>query len=186
MFLGAVLMLSGCNFFQSPLPLPPPQTTCEETPNNDSADVRLAQRVPAYGGMFFDSDDQGNRILYVYLTDLSQEEAVKQAIREIFGPRWVELHTYPREIRVLQGQYSFLQLKVWHDCMRRWILPIPGVTMTDIDDKRNRIAVGIDIGLQAESKRRVIEAVETALERLGIPREAVILEEESPAAPKSY
>jgi hypothetical protein len=60
--------------------------------------VRLAQRAPAYGGMFFDFDDQGNRILYVYLTDLSQEEAVKQAIIEIFGPRWLELPMYPREI----------------------------------------------------------------------------------------
>jgi hypothetical protein len=186
MLLGTMLMLSGCNLFQSPLPLPPPQTTCEATPGatNDSADVRLAQRAPAYGGMFFDFDDQGNRILYVYLTDLSQEEAVKQAIIEILGPRWLELPMYPREIRVLQGQYSYLQLKAWHDCMSRWILAIPGITMTDIDDKKNRITIGIDIGLKAAKKRRVIEAVETALERLDIPQEAVILEEMPPAVPK--
>jgi hypothetical protein len=46
--------------------------------------------------------------------------------------------------------------------------PIPGVTMTDIDDKQNRITIGIDMSLKAAKKRRVIEALETAIERLNI------------------
>lgn len=172
----AVLMLSGCDLFQNtdPVALPPPGTTCEETPDRDDPNMRLAQRVPAYGGMFFD-----NSILYVYLTDLAQEKAVKEAIREMFGPRWLELYKYPDEIRVLQGQYSYLQLKTWYDCVRDWI-PIPGVIWTDLDERINRITIGIDIRLKAERKRRVIEAIETILERLSIPREAVIIEFEEP------
>jgi hypothetical protein len=85
---------------------------------------------------------------------------------------------------VLQGQYSYLQLKTWYDCLRWWVLPIPGVTMTDIDDKQNRITIGIDMSLKAAKKRRVIEALETAIERLNIPRETVILEEIPPVVPK--
>lgn len=177
-----MLVLSGCDLLQNPdpVPLPPPGTTCEEIsedPNDPRLmDLRLAQRVPAYGGMFFD-----NNILYVYLTDLAQEEAVKQAIREIFGPRWLEFHTYPEEIRVLQGQYSYMQLKTWYECVRDQIPAIPGVIRTDLDERRNRIAIDIDIGLQAKRKRQVIEAVETILERLSIPREAVIIEFEQPS-----
>lgn len=180
------VVLSGCNLFQSSAPLPPPGTTCEEIPgDSDDPQLRLAQQVPAYGGMFFDFEEQDNSyILYVYLTDLAQEEAVKQAIQEIFGPRWVEHHKYPKEIRVLQGQYSYLQLKTWYDCVNSW-LAIPGITMTDLDDRKNRIIIGIDVGLKAKRKRQVIEAVETILERLSIPREAVIVEEMPPAVPKS-
>jgi hypothetical protein len=183
--LGLVALLtiiSGCSLFQSQkVPMPPPQATCEEAPETFAPYMDLAQRVPAFGGMFFEHD---NNILYVYLTDLSQEEALKQAIKELYGPRWLELLMYPQEIRVLQGQYSYLQLKAWHDCLSWWVLPIPGVTMTDIDDKQNRITIGIDMSLKAAKKRRVIEVLETAIERLSIPREAVILEEIPPVVPK--
>lgn len=179
----AALALSGCDLFQSPPPLPPLGTTCREIPADpDDPQLQLAQRVPAYGGMFF--DEQDNSILYVYLTDLAQEEAVKQAIREMFGPRWLELHTYPEEIRVLQGQYSYLQLKTWYDCVNSWLV-IPGITMTDLDERKNRITIGIDSSLKTERKRQVIEAVEIILERLSIPQEAVILEEMPPAVPKN-
>lgn len=177
------LMLSGCNLFQSSAPLPPPGTTCGEIPeDSDDPQLRLAQQVPAYGGMFFDEQDNG--ILYVYLTDLAQEERVKRVVKEIFELRWSELHKYPREIRVLQGRYSYLQLKTWYDCVNSW-LAIPGLTMTDLDDRKNRIIIGIDVGLKAKRKRQVLEAVETILERLSIPREAVIVEEMPPAVPKS-
>jgi hypothetical protein len=40
------------------------------------------------------------------------------------------------------------------------------------------------MSLKAAKKRRVIEALETAIERLNIPREAVILEEIPPVVPK--
>jgi hypothetical protein len=146
--------------------------------NSDDPQLQLARRVPAYGGMFF--DEQDNSILYIYLTDLAQEEPAKQAIQEIFGPRWSELLKYPQEIRVLQGQYSYLQLTVWYDCLNQWVFAIPGVTSTDLDDARNRIAISIDIRLPTAKKLRTIEAVETTLDRLSIPREAVIIEFEAP------
>ena len=182
MLLGAMLILSGCNLFQSHLPVPPPEATCEEIPEAIAPYMDLAQRVPAFGGMFLDEHD--NSILYVYLTDLSQEEALKRAIEELYGPRWLELHMYPKEIRVLPGQYSYLQLKFWRDCLSRWVPLIPGVTSLGIDQGKNRITIGIDIGLKAAKKRKVIEALETTIERLNIPREAVILEEMPPAVPK--
>ncbi len=46
---------------------------------------------------------------------------------------------------------------------------MPGVTMTDLDEAANRIAVGVDDEALAES-------VWLALEAAGVPREAVTIE----------
>jgi hypothetical protein len=55
------------------------------------------------------------------------------------------------------------------------LLAIPGVVMTGIAMEKNRVVVGLE-----KMERKVIKAVEAALDRLGIPREAVILEETGP------
>lgn len=180
MVLGSLtmLVLSGCNLFKGPeLPLLP--QSCEEVPpccdQFYEPYLKVAQQVPAFGGLFL--DEQDNSILYVYVTDLSQEEAVKKAIKEVFGPRWLELRMYPQEIRVLQGQYSFLQLKQWRDCLPS-LAAIPGVVSIGIAMEKNRLHIGLD--KNNKMRHRVVEAIEAALDRLGIPREAVILEFEEP------
>jgi len=73
--------------------------------------LRVAQRVPAFGGMFFGFEGrQYTGVLYIYLLDPSQKEAATQAIISIFGPFYPDLLP-PREVRMLPAQYSFLQLK---------------------------------------------------------------------------
>lgn len=136
----------------------------------DDLFVKIAQRVPAFGGMFF-SDNQ----LYVYLVDLTQKTNVAAAIIDVMTPYRPDLEQVIRErgFRVLQGKYGFLQLKEWHDRMRAEVLAIPGVTMTDIDEVRNRLRVGVE-------KVQLASAVEQKLTELGIPREAVIIEETGP------
>jgi hypothetical protein len=46
---------------------------------------------------------------------------------------------------------------------------MPGVTMVDLDEAKNRVTIGIE----DDSRRR---ALEQALVPLGIPREAVVIE----------
>ncbi len=181
LMLGVALILNGCSLFQNQNPLPPPQMTCKEILDPDPTGfhepyLKVAQRVPGFGGLFL--NEQDNSVLYVYLTDLSQEEAVKQAIMEVFGPRWAELHMLPRELRMLQGQYSYPQLMEWSSCISR-LLVVPGITAVGINMSKNRVSIGLE-----KMKRSVVEAIEDALDRLGIPREAVILEEIPRAVPK--
>jgi len=131
----------------------------------DDPFAEVAQRVPAFGGMFF--DDQG--VLNVYLLGLSQRGAVEEAITAVFGSEAVQ-----GGIRVLQGQYGFLQLTEWHNRISAEVLGLPGVVLTDVDDAKNRLTIGV------EELQRVQSQIEELLARLGIPREAVIIEETGP------
>ncbi|MCX8103676.1 MAG: hypothetical protein N3E42_04470 [Candidatus Bipolaricaulota bacterium] len=175
-----VLMLSGCDLAQSP-ELPPLPQSCDAVPSRHDffyePYLKVAQRVPAFGGLFF--DEQNNNIIYVYLTDPSQEEAAKQAILEVFF-RPNDPYLSPREFRILPARYTFVQLTKWWEC-----LPvIRGMTSSGLQVDKNRIRIGVDNTLSAARRRKVVEAIETVLERLSIPREAVIIEFEAPAVPK--
>ncbi len=136
--------------------------------------LRVARQVPAFGGMFFEF--QGHHytgVLSIYLLDASHKDAAMRAIMTVFTPIYPDLLP-PREIRVLQADYSFLQLKEWFD--RIGVLhTMPDVTMSDIDDLSNRLKIGL-VKMDAET----IALVERELAKLEIPREAVILEETGP------
>jgi hypothetical protein len=46
-------------------------------------------------------------------------------------------------MRAVKGQYSISQLKGWADRAGR-LLTVPGVTIVDMDEGKNRVVVGID------------------------------------------
>jgi hypothetical protein len=124
----------------------------------------LARRVPAFAGVHADE-----RTVYVHLLDerpVTARTAIK-GLREIYGAdRFAS-----RTIRTMSARYSFLQLKRWHDRVTHRLLSLPGVVLTDIDDGRNSIRVGV------EDVTTHTGAVVTALTRYGVPLEAVDIEE---------
>jgi hypothetical protein len=119
--------------------------------------VRVEERARGFGGMFVDADGR----LAVYLLDPSQLSAARAAIEAVFGPDRVP----PAGVRALQGQYSVSELKRWTERAAP-VLQMPGVTMVDLDEAKNRVAIGVE----DDSDTR---AVEQALPQLNIPREAV-------------
>ncbi len=130
--------------------------------------AEVATQVPAFGGMFVDEE---NGILYVYMRDHGPEVATtaEAAIMAVF-----DRESLPQaNIQALPGQYGFLELKEWHERMMADVLGLPGVVFTDIDDAKNRLAVGVE-------KLEVQPLVEEQLAKLGIPREAVNIEETQP------
>jgi hypothetical protein len=137
----------------------------------DDMFARVAQQVPAFGGLFFDKSGQ----LTMYLTDIgpTAQAAAETAIASVFGD---DERIVGRPIRVLQGQYGFLQLKEWYDVMWTAVFTIPGVIVTDIQEAQNRLYVGVET-------LEIAGAVEAMLAQLGIPREAVIIEETAPEVP---
>ena len=127
---------------------------------HDDLLVRVEQQVPGFGGMFVDREGR----LAVYLLDTSQLGAARAAIEAVFG-----MDSVPAAgVRAMQGQYVVSQLKAWSE-MATGILELPGVTAVDLDEARNRVAIGV------EDKSRT-RAVERALSVIAIPRNAVTIQ----------
>ncbi len=127
---------------------------------HDDLLVRVDERVPGFGGMFIDSDGR----LTVYLLDTARLPAARSAIEAIFGSS----HVPAAGVRAVQGQYTVSQLKAWTE-RAGTVLKMPGVTLVDLDEAQNRVAIGVEDG----SRTR---AVEQRLSSLKIPREAVVIQ----------
>ncbi len=183
------IVLGGCGFFKPALEtgdhneMFKPQASGQVGKTIDDLFTEVAQRIPAFGGMFFDFADgvksdrralsRDNSVLYIYLLDMTPQAAAaaERAIVAILGPIFPDLIP-PREVRVLKGQYSFLQLREWFDRVGA-LHPLEEVVMTDIDDVRNRLKIGL-------MKIEMAERVKQELTKLSIPHEAVEFEETGP------
>lgn len=128
----------------------------------------VANRVPTFGGAYFD----GSGALVILLTAPSEEAGrqSRDALVEIMGDEFaVERYT------IVEARYSFTDLKRWYEAAVRDIsLVAPDLVSTDIDEKSNRIKIGL------EDPDRYRAAVEAKLIRLGIPQDAVLIEKSSP------
>jgi hypothetical protein len=135
----------------------------------DGRFVDVASEAPAFGGMFVDGKE-----LNVYLMD--RRRAVRanpgSAIREEFAQR------LPRKINVLSARFDFTRLKAWHDRLSADVLGLSGVVLTDIDDAKNRLTVGVE-------NQKTRDWVARQLPSLRIPREAVNIELMAPIKPTS-
>ena len=134
----------------------------------DDQFASIAERVPAFGGMFV---DEANDVLYVYLVNPAEDKTARAAAA--IAAAFDGDHIPQDKIRALPGQYGFRKLKAWHDRMMTDVLNIPGVVFTDIDDAKNRLAVGVET-------LEVQPLVEEHLAKLDIPRDAVNVEETKP------
>lgn len=135
--------------------------------------AEIAKKIPGFGGMYLDQSGT----LQVYMTDHSnagtaQQKAALESViaSEMFDGR--PMPPYGMTIRT--GKYDFLQLKNWHDTMSAQILSDPTVVYTDIDDANNCLVIGVE---HMAAKRA---AIESRLDSMGIPRQAIVLKEAAP------
>ena len=125
--------------------------------------VRIAEQVPGFGGVFLDRD-QG--VVYIYLQDAAMQERAESVLADVFDPDLLE----NREVRVLQGDYSMTHLDAWYSKLRDVVWQVPGVMMTDLDERVNRIAIHM------EPRRGGREEMEAAIASVDVPRPAVVIE----------
>lgn len=128
--------------------------------------VSVAREVPGFGGLYY--DEAGT--LNIYLSPAASVRSVEAARRALGGPLGrigVDLDAQP--IRLLAGRYDFLELHALHARLRP-VMSLSGVVFTDIDERRNRVSVGVENAAAAG-------AVEHTLQMLGDSREAVIVQE---------
>lgn len=126
----------------------------------------IAQEAPAFGGLYLCEQEGG---LCVNTTDSSPAKvtAIREAIDRRFGEQFRGMPTVP-----IPAQFSFAQLYEWHQQIVQ-TLSISGIVFTDIDEKRNRITIGV-------STNSAKKAVEREIARLNIPSEAVVVDDTEP------
>ncbi|MGH7459229.1 MAG: hypothetical protein ACREKN_09165 [Longimicrobiaceae bacterium] len=121
----------------------------------------VARTIPGFGGMFF-AEGQPT----IYLTDRAAAAAARQALMPLLEAR--SLGGAP--LHVLDGEYGWRQLAEWHHRRLLPVLAMDGVFFTDADESINRIVIGVE-------SEAVRPAVLVAVERLGVPADAVVIEE---------
>lgn len=123
----------------------------------------IARDVPGFGGMY--QDETGT--LNVYLVDPAQEERARGAIASVMARE-----SAGRGLRVRQGMFGFAELEGWRRKLPA-VMAIEGVVLSDIDERQNRLRVGV--ANEAAGQR-----VREMLGRLGIPKDAVVVDEADP------
>ena len=125
--------------------------------------ARIADRVPGFGGVFRDSI---TNIVYIYLQDASRLEEAKRVLTEEFGADFLE----GSEVRVLEGDYSMAHLAAWYGDLRNVIFEDPGIVFTDLDERRNRIAI------RMYPRRGVREKMQVIIASQSVPLQAVAID----------
>ncbi|KFE71958.1 hypothetical protein [Hyalangium minutum] len=134
----------------------------------DDALLQVEASVPGFGGMYY--DEKGR--LVVRLVHASAAPAAQRAIAAVFGPEKL-----PAEGMVTEpAARSFAQLKALQERITPDVLSQAGVVLTDVDEKSNRVAIGVE---RAEVK----PSLEKAIERLGVARDAIDIVEVGPIFP---
>ena len=139
------------------------QGALEEAAAPDQMDV--AALVPGFGGYFLDESGAPT----VHLTDVSQRGAAEQALAAFLEDRGFTA----ADLQVRQGAYAYAQLYAWYRQARADVFSVAGAILGDVDEANNRIRVGV-------ANATAAAAVQDAIAQLGIPSDAVIVEERAP------
>jgi hypothetical protein len=128
----------------------------------------IGRVVPAFGGMFV---DEPSDTLYAYLVpgEPGDKGRLDQAITEVLGGN----RPSERKLEILQGRFTFVQLKEWLDAMTPRVLTISGVVSIGISNSSNRLVVETESWTAAS-------AAEAELSLAGIPPSAFVVEEHAP------
>jgi hypothetical protein len=162
----------------------------------DAQLIEVARLVPGFGGMYF--DDQGDLVVYMVedsgalAPGAAQEKRaqLEKAVSQVYGADFLsrgrgqrsdekpeQVTVRPPTIRVVKADYDVLQLASWRGKVDR-ALGVANVVFTDLDERTNRLKIGI----APEASR---EQVEAAIKESGVPREAIVIETTQPIYPNS-
>jgi hypothetical protein len=146
----------------------------------DDVFVELCERLPGFGGLFY--DDTGR--LNVYLLDPTQETEARAAMQIVLGDQLVRRANRMQrgtpeaaidavdqiDITFLQGEFTFAQLKTWKDRISTLPEPPKNIVYLDADEKANRVTIGVGPGSR-------VDMIEDLLVKHDIPRRAVVIGE---------
>ena len=174
--LALVLTVSACSGFgnqagnpsqdESPVEIKPPGTPDEYL-------LAVGELEPNFGGFFFNGGRLNVYLLNADTATRAEKDHVLRSLVRVYGSDFPA--TSSATTTFLKGDYGMVDLYTWYARFDE-VRSVDGVSFTDLDEARNRLAVGVI----AESIKPEVEQV---LTRLEIPLAAVILEVEGYACP---
>lgn len=132
--------------------------------DHDSRMAELEKDIPGFGGVFM---RDGTLTIYVVpdRTNLSQTlEERKTILGSHVGP-----HRLDKGLVVLEGQYTYSELAAVKNHITPLLEKSLGMTLVGVDDKTNRVSVGIETADMEEKIR-------TEISQLGIEEDVVYIE----------
>lgn len=133
----------------------------------DELFVDVGARVPGFAGTFVD----GERLM---ILATNPSPAIAQAAKAALVDVMNDQSLASLEPVAVKAAHPFAQLKGWLDKVTPAVMGIPGVVLTDVDDVNNRLSIGV------EKLALLRTVIESRLVALGVPREAVSIEETAP------
>jgi hypothetical protein len=164
-----LLILAGAASASAP-GAPVAQQTGDITRPIDELWADIGEVVPEFGG-FFHSEEQHALMMSVTAQRPGIAEDLRTALGSVFNQASLD-GFYLDNIVLLDARYSMLQLIGWRDRLREG-MTAPGVTSWGFRTSENRL----NLAVQHPDQKA---AVEKRLDELGIPRDAVIIEQGGP------
>ena len=144
--------------------------------------VKIGEQAPGFGGMYF--DEKG--ALQVYMKnapELRSADAMKaarsqvtSAIASVLGAEFLTQNAAAKgraqEPNIIKGDYDVVELAKWKKSFSP-ALDGQEIVFVDLDERRNRVTIGV-VG---DPSRQRFEALAKSL---GVPFEALIIEETQP------
>jgi hypothetical protein len=136
--------------------------------------LAVGELEPNFGGFFVDQEKLNIYLLNADTATRVDKDSVVRSLVRVYGEDILELSRLPATF--LKGDYGMVDLYNWYAKLNELfsideIAQTVEVSFTDLDEGRNRIALGV---LDAS----MIPAVQRGLTELEIPVAAVIIEEE--------
>lgn len=131
---------------------------------NATDPISLARAVPGFGGFYL--NDQGTPI--IYLKNAAERGNAERALAPFFQAEGLSAS----QLRVLPAKYDWDQLERWFAQASTEVLAVPGGVFVDADEASNRVTIGVERGAAAR--------IRGVVARLGIPAEAVVVQETEP------
>jgi len=137
------------------------QSVQQEPADNPNA---LARGVRGFGGFFFDAQGRPT----VYLKNAAERGNAERVLAPFFRAQGLG----PSAVQVRRGDFDWVQLERWFAQASAEVLGQSGAVFVDADEASNRVRIGVERGATGQARSLVA--------RLGIPAEAVIVEETEP------
>ena len=162
--LGAVAACSDARDPTQPDSDPSPDLSSQQGQDASLDSHVLARTIPGFGGFFIDA----RGVPTVRLTRLEARATAERVLQPSL--RSLELGA---ALRVIRGDYTARQLDAWVQLASPELLSLRGVVFVDNNEELNRVVVGVE-------SRAAESGVRAAMTRLGIKREAFLVQEAGP------